>query len=473
MQMSAGNGQTATPVDAANGPAMVAAAWLSRAHDMDVPPEVVVSARTCLIDWFACTLAGTRDPLIDILRRRLREWAPTGSAPLLVGGQTTPPFAAMLHSAAAHAVDFDDTHIWTDAHFGGPTWSAVFSQLKQDGKADDQKMMRAFVAGFEVGARIGGRRMGHALLHRGFQATGMLGRLSAAAACSVMKNLDAGRSAVALTAAGCQTSGLSTTVGTMMKPFQGGKTAFDAVIAADLAAEEAFTADPSLFEIGGGPERVHGIGGLARAFVQDGFAEFAAPDYSSGWEILRNSIKPYPCLYSLNPVADAALELAPQISGRPVSRIRIFVGPSVPKVARYSRPATSHEGRFSVEYIAALGLLGSNYRDGDFEPEVMGSAPVQQLLSVSEVVPTEGRKMFNAAIEVTLASDEVLNADVPFVRGHPNNQITETELRSKFTMLVEPVIGARTSELFVVLSQFPRKGSIQRGFALCREGRSG
>lgn len=473
MQMSAGSGHAVTPIDGANGPAMVAAAWLSRANDMDVPPEVVVSARTCLIDWFACTLAGTRDPLIDILRRRLLEWAPTGSAPLLVGGQTTPPFAAMLHSAAAHAVDFDDTHIWTDAHFGGPTWSAVFSQLKQDGEADDQKMMRAFVAGFEVGARIGGRRMGHALLHRGFQATGMLGRLSAATACSVMKDLDAGRSAVALTAAGCQTSGLSTTVGTMMKPFQGGKTAFDAVIAADLATELAFTADPSLFEAGGGPGRAQGIGGLARAFVQDGFAEFAAPDYSSGWEILRNSIKPYPCLYSLNPVADAALELAPQISGRSVSRIRIFVGPSVPKVARYSRPVSSHEGRFSVEYIAVLGLLGSHYRDADFEAGMMNSAPVQQLLSVSEVVPTEGRKMFNAAIELTLAGGEVLNADVPFVRGHPNRPLTTPELRKKFTMLVEPVMGTRTNELFDVLNEFPRPGSIARAFALCRESNPG
>ena len=104
---------------------------------------------------------------------------------------------------------------------------------------------------------------------------------------------------------------------------------------------------------------------------------------------------------------------------------------------------------------------------------MMGSAPVQKLLSVSEVVPTEGRKMFNAAIEVTLAGDEVLKADVPFVRGHPNKPLTVAELKNKFTMLVEPVMGTRTNELFDVLNQFPGKGSIERAFALCREGQSG
>ena len=69
MQSQAGT-QAATHIDAADdGPAMVAAAWLARAQDMDLPPEVVAAARTCLIDWFACTLAGTRDALRSRLQR--------------------------------------------------------------------------------------------------------------------------------------------------------------------------------------------------------------------------------------------------------------------------------------------------------------------------------------------------------------------------------------------------------------------
>lgn len=459
--------QAEESVAAADGPARVAGQWLANAHAMDLPPEVVAAARTCLIDWFACTVAGMQDPLLDILQRLLKAWSPTGSAPLLSGGYAAPPFAAMFHSTAAHATDFDDTHIWTDAHFSGPTWAALLAHVKEGQDLDEQLLLRAFVAGFEVGARLGGRRLGHALLHRGFQATGLLGRLSAAAACSVLRGLDARHAAVALTIAGCQTSGLSTTVGTMLKPFQGGKTAFDAVISVDLASE-GLTADPALLDHGGGPERSAGIGGLARALVQDGFAELTSPDFSSGWEILRNSIKAYPCLYSLNPVADAACRLSGQLKNKNIGAIKVYVGPSVPKVARYSRPTSSHEGRFSIEYCAVLGLLGRSYCDADFAPDVMSSVEVQRLIERVEVVPTEGRKMFNARIDVTLSTGETLVSDVPFVKGHPQNPLTSQELEAKFRMLVEPTLKSATGDLLQALNDFPMAGSISRAIALAR-----
>jgi hypothetical protein len=132
-----------------------------------------------------------------------------------------------------------------------------------------------------------GAGRGHVMVHRGFQATAMLGLPSGAAACSVIAGLDVVRIVMALSIAGCQTAGLSIAAGTMMKPFNGGKTAFDAVIASALAAD-GFAADPALFKKGGGDIGSKRIGGLARAFVQDGFAEFAFPDFAAGWEILRN-----------------------------------------------------------------------------------------------------------------------------------------------------------------------------------------
>lgn len=154
---------------------------------------------------------GLHDPVVKILQHRLKAWSPSGSAPLLTGGYSAPAFAAMLHSTAAHTTDFDDTHIWTDAHFSGPTWAAVLSRILQDTVLKDSLCCRAF-AGFETGSKMGGRRLGHVMVHRGFQATAMLGRLTGTAACSVIAGLNAERIAMPLTIAGCQTAGLSVPV---------------------------------------------------------------------------------------------------------------------------------------------------------------------------------------------------------------------------------------------------------------------
>jgi len=459
---------SAVPPAQQGGPAWAAARWLGAAHELALPAEVVDAARICLIDWFACTLGGLHDPLVAMLQRRLAVWSPSGSALLLTGGNSAPAFAALLHSASAHTTDFDDTHIWTDAHFSGPTWAAVLSQLNGASDTSDAFLCKAFVAGFETGTKLGGRRLGHAMVHRGFQATAMLGRLSAAAACAVIAGLDAQRTAMALTIAGCQTAGLSIAAGSMMKPFQGGKTAFDGVIASELAAE-GFTADPSLFEKGGGAIGSQRIGGLARAFVQDGFAEFAHPDFAAGWEILRNSTKAYPCLHGIGPVIDAARDLSAKIAGRRIVKVRAYVGPSLPKIARYDRPQTSHEGRFSIQYCAALGLLDRPFTADNFEPEVMYSDEMQHLIQQIEVVTVEGRKMYNAAVDATLESGEVVLADVPLGRGHPGRPLSANELEDKFNMLVEPVLGASTRPLISILRDFPGDRTIQRAFQCVRQ----
>jgi 2-methylcitrate dehydratase PrpD len=170
----------------------------------------------------------------------------------------------------------------------------------------------------------------------------------------------------------------------------------------------------------------------------------------------------------LGPVIDAARELYPKIAGRKIERVRAYVGPSIPKIARYDRPTTSHEGRFSVQYVATLGLLGRSFAPENFEPEVMRAPQVDDLVRRVEIVPTEGRKMYNAALDVTLESGEVLLADVPLGRGHPGRPLTDSEMEGKFRMLVEPALGTRTTEVLHILHEFPRPGTVKRAFDTVR-----
>ena len=114
----------------------------------------------------------------------------------------------------AHVNDFDDTHIPTDAHFSAPIWPALLALADEVG-ANEIQLLGAFVTGFEVGAKLGGRRLGHAVLARGFQATGVMGRLGAAAAAAALLQLDAEKSAHALALVATQAGGLSRAAGSM------------------------------------------------------------------------------------------------------------------------------------------------------------------------------------------------------------------------------------------------------------------
>jgi 2-methylcitrate dehydratase PrpD len=375
---------------------------------------------------------------------------------MVTGGVTAPALAALVNGTSAHVYDYDDTHIPTDAHFSGPTWSAVLA-LGQRMDATEQCLLAAFVTGFEVGAKLGGRRLGHAIQTRGFQPTVVLGRISSAAACAVLLSLDAYWSAHTLALAATQSGGLRGSFGTMAKPFQAGRAAMDGVSSAQMAAD-GFEAAPEIFEQGGG---------LAKAFVQDGFAEVAEPDFDAGWEILRNSFKPYPCLHGIHPSVDAAKAVCPDIGPTPIAAVRIFVGPLVPTVARFIEPTTPYEGKFSLTFCVALGLLGRDVHPRDFAPEAFTDPVIIDLMRKVEVVPVESRKMINAAIEVELADSRHLEADIPLALGHPGNPMSWQQLENKFLDLVVPELGEpRAVELANVLKQFPERGSLSRAFSL-------
>ena len=141
---------------------------------------------------------------------------------------------------------------------------------------------------------MGGRRLGHAMLARGFQATGVMGRLGCGCGRSSLLQLDAENQPTRWHCAHRQED-CSRAAGSMSKAYQSARTAQDGLVAARMAAD-GFVAAPNIFEEDGG---------LARAFVQDGFAQIMVPDFDAGWEVLGNSFKPYACLHGIHPAVDA------------------------------------------------------------------------------------------------------------------------------------------------------------------------
>ncbi len=425
--------------------------FITRAPGMNLPPDVLDAARRCLVDWCGVAIGARGEVAQAATRRVVAGWGGQGRARMLLGGRTAPAAAALVNGTMAHCLDYDDTHVGAVAHMSGPTWAAALALGTHLGR-DETRILQAFVAGFETGARIGWG-IGDALNRRGWHSTGVFGCLGAAAAAAVLLlELDEETTANALGAAATQTGGITASFGTMSKPFHAGKAAFNGILAAELAAE-GFVANPDLLEA---------EGGMVAAMVQDAALAIREPDFDEGWEILRNTFKPYASCLLTHPVIDAARRLAGEVEARAVEAIAVDVNPACGLLAGKPAPTTPLEGKFSTAYCAALGLTGHLATESDFSEGNLKQARIRDLIAKTELRVAETRDMRSARVTVCFADGGEAVEETELALGNPGNPMSWDDLRVKFDSLVRPTLAERADELFDCLASFDRPGSAAR-----------
>lgn len=431
------------------------ARFVCGAAQRTLPDEVLDMARLCLVDWVGVCTGAQRESAAMIVRSVTQSWAGNGRSTMLLGGQTSAPLAALCNGTLAHCLDFDDTYVSGNTHTSGPLWATALA-LGEEMNASETAMLTAFVTGFEAAARVS-QGLGEAVTARGFHATGVFGRIAAAAAACALFRLDFASTRSALGVAATQASGLVGSFGTMAKPFHAGKAAMDGILAAQLAAS-GFAGATDLFEPGGK---------LNRPLIQDGSAQIVPADFS-GWEILNNSFKPYAACHLTHPSIDAARRsgLTPEdLAG--IRAVRATVGSLAEQVTgRCSGPpATPLVGKFDLKYCVALALHGYAVSAADFD-QVVDDPGVHQTAAKVQVEVGDHYTFSSAALRVEFADGRALEIDVPVAKGHPGNPMSWSDMRNKFTALVEPTVQARAGEVFECLRHFG--GARGHGVAMIR-----
>ncbi len=422
------------------------ASWAAAAPGRNWPPEVLEAARACLLDTLGVTLGARGEPGGKAVRRVVESWQAAGRARIALGGTTCAAGAALVNGTFAHCLDYDDTHVGATAHLSAPVWSATLAVGQQAG-AEGREMMAAFIAGFESGARLGNGIGGVANL-RGWHSTGIFGALGAAVAASVLLKLDEDGIARALGAAATQAGGLTGSFGTHAKPFHAGKAAMNGVLAAELAAA-GFEASETLLET---------EDGLGSALVQDGAATIDAVDFDDGWELLRNTVKPYAACLLTHPVIDAARALAPEASGREAVRVEVRVNPAAIRLAGKADPQTPLEGKFSLAFCTALGLAGRPAVEGDFTAETLADSGLRAMLTRVEPVAEPGRDTRSAVLEVQWLDGGADRRETLLARGNPGNPLSRADLDAKFHALAEPALGDAAEALSALAWDFDAPG---------------
>ncbi|GAA5231937.1 MmgE/PrpD family protein [Verticiella sediminum] len=425
------------------------ARFVATAPERALAADVIETAKQCLVDWTAVSLAARHDAGPMATRRLIEQWHTHGQACNLYGDTGAAAPMALVNASLSHSLDYDDMHFATTFHPSGPTWATALA-IGMDRGATEEQMLRAFVTGYEVGATMGCGDVGPRLADAGWHPTGILGHFSATSAAAVLLRLPASQIAVALGLAATQAAGLQASGGTMAKPYHVGKSAMNGVLAAELAAL-GMDANTRLFD-----EAEAGF--LSVLFQRPAAASFDS--LGRTWQIRGNTFKPYASCQLTHAAHEVARGLAGRLERCMLRQVRVWVHPLAIKVAGRPGASTPMEGKFSIAYCVSLGLLGHDADMTGFLPERIADPDVRKLAAMTRVIPDDDTERCAARIELDHGAAGVVRGEINAVRGSPGRPMTWNELEEKFLSLTRPILGDSAAQLLLVLRNFERPGQL-------------
>ena len=413
----------------------------------DFPPEAISAAKAAIIDCLGCALAGSKEPLADVLVNYVTDLGARPAATVIGRGfKTSVPEAGLINGAMSHALDYDDITFITKTHPSAVLIPAALPVAEEAG-ATGRDMLLAYLLGFEVSCAVGDAISPAYFDDLGWHPTGPLGALGAAAAASRLLGLDEEQTAMAISLGASQASGLRQNFGTMTKPFHAGHACKSGITAAKLV-QGGFTA---------GTDALEGRFGFMRAFSggSDYDPERAAMSLGSRCFMVESGveIKKYPCCGSAHLALDATIKLQQRetLEAANIERIEVLVDFDPPRSLIHSRPKGGLEGKFSMQYCLAAEILDGRVGMSTFTDEQVMRPEAQELIPKIEMKRHpgyEGQTSWTEAynqVEFHLKNGKVLTERADRATFGALRGATIEEVRVKFQDCASMVLTSENS----------------------------
>ena len=128
--------------------------FLTDTTPTQLPDEVRHESTRCLLDHVGLAIAGAGEPAASIARQQCERLGGEAQAGVLgTGSRLRVTDAALVNGIAAHALDFDDTHIPTILHPTTPLYAAALALAESEGGRGID-VLAAHALGYEVSARV-------------------------------------------------------------------------------------------------------------------------------------------------------------------------------------------------------------------------------------------------------------------------------------------------------------------------------
>lgn len=341
-------------------------ASLIAASDPLQTPVAVELARRGIIDFLACAIAGARDPGTQIVSNVFASVSGQGGSVLIGQGRKTDALtAALINGHAGHALDYDDVHPSVRGHPTTVILPALLA-IAEEVPVSALDLISAYIVGVETMSRLG-LALGSQHYENGFHATATLGTIGATAACAHLLKLETPAIAVALGLAATQSAGLRLQFGFDAKPLHAGLAARAGLTAAKLAVA-GFNGSPSFLE---GPISFFAAFGAGASHPNRAIEAWGEP-----WQIISPGLilKEFPCCTATHCAAEAilALRLEQKIDPARIKAIIATFPPGGDAALVVREPSTGVDGRFSVEYVIATGII-----DGKLGIDAFADHPIR------------------------------------------------------------------------------------------------
>lgn len=403
-----------------------------------IPDPVGDLATNHLIDGVAVMLAGSTEESGALVRAHLREAGGRPQATVLGSSlRATLQQAAWANGTAGHAMDYDDTQLATDpqsvygllTHPTVPVLAAALAAAEGTG-ASGAALLDAYVVGVEVACRIADA-VDPRHYRDGFHSTATMGGFGAAAAAARLYRCDLDQTLRAFGLAASMGAGLRENFGTMTKPFHAGRAAENGVLAV-LLARRGWTAAKDILEAKRGfysaaaggfdASKIEGKLGTPYFFLEPGI-----------------SIKPYPSGSLSHPAQDVLLELVREhdVTPEQVERIDVGVNSHVPNALIHTRPTTALEGKFSLQFQMAIGVLERRAGIAQFVDAKVREPRTRALMErvrvyVDPKIEALGYNEMRMKVDLTLKDGRRLSGYADNAKGHPRKPMSRDDLREKF-----------------------------------------
>jgi len=421
-------------------PTAMLGAWIANVPSQAIGQPALRWAKHALLDWIGVTLAGTGDPLVEILVADALSAGETGTAQLI--GRTdrvTPSFAALINGAASHALDFDDVNKRLHGHPTVPVVPVLLA-IAEHKPITGRAVLDAFVIAYEVECLIG-EMMGMTHYDHGWHATATIGTFGAAAASARLLGLSGDQATTALGIAATQAAGLKSMFGTMCKPLHAGKAAMNGLMAGRWAAS-GLTSRQDVLDC---PQ------GFGLTQSTDFKALPIRPDTTAPFAIEANLFKYHAACYLTHSSIEAIRALIAEhgFAAADVTQVRALVDDGHRRVCDILEPTTGLEIKFSIRHCIAMALSGDDTGAMEIYTDALASRP--DLKALRRKVDLEHKVHPNRhAAEVIIDLTDGRRLTGYFDAGQPadNLEDQETRITTKFNRLAAPVIGQqRTAQI--------------------------
>ena len=403
-------------------------------HWDDFPADVRAQTELNVLDLIGTAVTGSQTELSGVIRRHaLAQFgSPAGSRILFDGQRCSPAGAALAGGMTIDAIDCHDGYNPVKGHIGCGLLPAILAVADQREIRNGAEIMTAVTMGYEIGGRLG--KALHSTVPD-YHTSGAWVAVAAAAAAARLMNLppDQIRHAMGIAEYHGPRSQMMRCIDhpTMLKDGSGWGS-MSGVSAAYLA-EAGFTGAPAL---------------TAEAPEVSGIWQ----DLGQYWISKDQYYKPYPvCRWAQGPIeCILALKKEHGFTSHDVDHIEVSTFHESVRLAT-SSPKTTEEAQYSTSYPCAAALVRGTVEKAEIsetsfkDPEIQRistSLRMNEDAKCNEAFPE--RRYAKAAVH--LKSGTVHISDYLEPKWSPTAQPSESELREKFHVMADPIIGPKRAE---------------------------